>query len=321
MSDSTDKILEGPARFFLSEVRERLTPARGVLDRLLWRKASEAGLRDEDLLDGCRLGGYKFGKLLGVGAAGVVFEATSEEFGPCAVKVMRKPADEAPESMAFFRREVGIGQAIDHPCVLRTYDALEDGSARFLVMERVIGHTLREELGRPLGVEETLSFFEPVAGGLQAAHNVGVIHRDLKPENVMIGNGHQVKILDFGLAKWTRDESLTMTNQFKGTINYCAPEQIVDSKSTTPACDQFALGLMVFEALTANLPYPMESKNPLMNLMERLDRDPARLREYREDLNRETDEVVAKMLSRTPEERFESVESAMAALKAGLRAD
>ncbi len=232
---------------------------------------------------------------------------------------MRKPADEAPESMAFFRREGGIGQAIDHPCVLRTFDALEDGAARFLVMERVFGHTLRAELGQPLEVEKTLSIFEPVSGGLQAAHKAGVIHRDLKPENVMIGEGEQVKILDFGLAKWTRDDSLTLTNQFKGTIDYCAPEQISDSRSATPACDQFALGMMVFEALTARLPYPMESKNPLLNLMERLDLEPVRLRSYRDELSAEADEVVAKMLSRRPEDRFDSVETAVTVLGTALR--
>lgn len=276
-------------------------------------------MADELILEGCQLNDYTFGKVLGIGAVGVVFEATSSVFGTCAIKVIRKPKDESAESLAFFRREVGIGQAIDHPCVLRTYDALEDGPARFLVLEKVVGHTLRKELGEPLAADKVLGFFEPVAGGLQAAHDVGVIHRDLKPENVMLGEGCEVKIVDFGLAKWSRDESLTMTNQFKGTIDYCAPEQIVDSKSATSACDQFALGLMIFEGLTARLPYPMESKNPLMNLMERIDRAPTKLREYRSDLSQRAEDVVAKMLARDPEERYQSVKLAVSELRDGLQ--
>ncbi len=302
-------VLDSKTRFLLREVRESLNPD-GV------REAFD----DSTVLEGCVLEGYTFGRLLGVGSSGTVFEAQGPDGVDCAVKVLLESSGERADQLSLFRREVGIGQAIDHPAVLKTLDAHIRGNACFLFMERVVGSTLRDALGEPLSRDVFLALFRPLSEGLQAAHLQGVVHRDLKPENVMIGSDGGVKILDFGLASWTRARSLTRTTQFKGTISYCAPEQVTESKSASCACDQFALGLVCFEGLTGRLPYDLDEENPLLNLMQRVNQPAMKLREVEPAFSEETQAVLEKMLDREPRKRYSDVQLAFACLAQSLRA-
>lgn len=300
--------IDSKTRFWLSEVKDALGGS----------ELSET--TREELLLGCRLGGYRIGELLGVGSAGVVFEATSDSGEELAVKVMMKPSDDDPRSFSLFKREVGIGRALHHPCVLRTFEAQECGNARFLFMERVRGKTLRDVMTKPLPVGSFLTLFRPLAEGLQAAHFEGVVHRDLKPENVMISDKGDVKILDFGLARWSRHESMTVTNQFKGTIRYCAPEQVTDSKNVDHRCDQFAFGLISFEALTGEFPYEDNAENPMLNLMGRMNQPARRLREVAPQFSSQTESVLDKMLNTDADRRYGDVSLAFASLAHSLQA-
>jgi eukaryotic-like serine/threonine-protein kinase len=309
--------LDSKTRFLLLEIRETLQasaerrPVAGTIE--------SDRIEDESILEGCRLHGYEFGRLLGVGSSGSVFEVINSDGIECAVKVMHKPEEDETNSLSLFKREVGIGQAIDHPAVLKTLEAHEKGRARFLFMERVVGSTLRDVMEKPLAVGLFLRLFRPVAEGLQAAHFHGVVHRDLKPENIMVRADGAVKLLDFGLARWAQGQSLTKTNQFKGTISYCAPEQVTESRTADRACDQFAFGLLCFEALTGRLPYSMANPNPLLNLLERVEQPAQKVREVDSRFSKETESVLAKMLERDPADRYSDVELAFASLAQSLR--
>ena len=293
-------------------------------DNLLSRLASFArkeptAFTDDTILQGRQLRGYTIGKTLGAGAAGVVFLAHHSAHGEVAVKVLLKPDQDDEVSWGLFKREASIGQAIEHPAVLKTLEFCTTESALFIFMEYIPGVSLGSEFDSvPLPLDRFLMLFSSFAAGLQAAHNAGVVHRDLKPDNIMIWN-ESLKILDFGLARLNQDESLTLTNQFKGTINYCSPEQVTESKSVGPESDQFSFGLICFEALTGRLPYPMASKNPLMNLMERLDQDAMKLRDIEERYPEQAEKVLARMLERDPQKRFPSVAEAFAALDEAFR--
>lgn len=282
--------------------------------------SSPDDFEEDSILLGCRVGGHTLGRLIGSGAAGAVFESEHASFGRTAVKVLPKPEDDDQISWGLFEREVMIGQVLDHPAIIKTLEFCKSELALFVFMEFFQGTALDETLeGGPMSGDDFINIFEPLSAGLQAAHDQGVIHRDLKPENILT-DGKNVKILDFGLARWNREEGLTQTNQFKGTINYCSPEQITESRSVGPASDQFAFGLICFLALTGKLPYPMASKNPFVNLMERLNQDAFKLRRMDPSLPEGAEVAVAKMLERDPGDRFDTVVSAFQSLRSALQA-
>jgi serine/threonine-protein kinase len=311
--------LDPQTKAFLLDVRESITaaaPKGGFFSRLVGK--GQPALDEETVLSGLKVNGYQIKKVLGQGAAGVVFGATDEEGEEVAIKVIPKPAHKDQDAVALFEREVKIGQKLSHPAVVHTLRTFEFGPAQFVVMERVNGTTLASVLLERLEVAKFLSLFEPLVQGLQAAHDEGVVHRDLKPENVMLSEQGEVKILDFGMARLVQDASVTATGVFKGTIRYTSPEQIQDSKRVGPATDQFSLGLMMFEALTGKFPYELQEKQPMVTLMARVSGQAVNLREVDPEYTEETAGVLAKMLSSEPDRRYGSVSEAFDALKLSL---
>ena len=135
----------------------------------------------------------------------------------------------------------------------------------------------------------------------------------------MLAGDGTVKILDFGMARLVEDASVTMTGTFKGTVRYTAPEQLSDSKRAGPACDQFALGLMMFEGLTGQFPYP-DYKQPMQAVLDRVQKEPWLLSQIDSRFSEQASRVLARMLAREPEERYPNVMAAYEALKTAIRA-
>lgn len=266
-------------------------------------------------LDGLAVNGYRIGPHIGTGASASVFAALNPEGAKVAIKVLPVAKDES--AAALFKREVKIGQTIGHSAIVQTLDSFSFGPAQFVVMELVEGVTLKTALGKPLEPRLFFRIFEPLAEGLYAAHCSGVVHRDLKPENVMLANDGTLKILDFGMARLVSDGSVTMTGTFKGTVRYTAPEQIADSKRAGPACDQFALGLMMFEGLTGQPAYK-EHANPMMELLDRTQGEPSSLHEVDPRFPQATSDVLARMMATDPGRRFDTVKDAFDAFKTSV---
>jgi eukaryotic-like serine/threonine-protein kinase len=308
--------LEPRTRVFISEVRKAVLASERNLFSTIFKKKSTGN--DENSLSGLEVRGYKIAETLGSGAAGVVYAASDPQGLDVAIKVLPKPPDGDQAATTMFEREIKIGQTIEHPAVVKTLHNFEIGPAQFVVMEKVSGRTLREVLTERLEPARYLELFAPLAEGLQAAHDKGVVHRDLKPENIMLTEQGQIKILDFGMARVQQDVSVTATGTFKGTIRYAAPEQVFDSKRAGPGCDLFAFGLMSFEALTGEFPYEVDRKKPMETLLSRVDGRAKSLKEVDLGFGDTTSEVVAKMLASKPEERFQSVREAFEALKREL---
>lgn len=264
---------------------------------------------DDHPLQGCFLEEQtRIGRLLGIGSFAAVFELESSDVDPpLAVKLLeRKQGEEAAKDDELFRREVDIGMRLQHPNVTRIHRFLERPRSRFVVLDKIVGQTWAA-LETPLSVERYKELFGPLADGLDYAHQMGVVHRDLKPDNVMLADDGSVKILDFGMARQQGDTNVTVTGQFKGTPKYCAPEQILDSKAVTPACDQFAFALMSFEMLSGAFPYPDNPQQPFAILFARLQQPAAALSSVWPQASPEADAAMARMLSQNPGERFSSV--------------
>jgi predicted Ser/Thr protein kinase len=211
-------------------------------------------------------GKYRVDAVIGQGGMGAVFRAWDLRLERAvAIKVVRADLLSDPDSRVRFRRESQIVARLQHPSIVTVFDygTLADGAA-FLVMEFVPGEDLRRvlERERKLTPARMAELMIGICGGVDAAHKSGVFHRDLKPENILLPeSGTGPKVVDFGVAKLTKPagtgdgSTVSAIGTIVGTPAYMAPEQLrgeaVDSRA-----DVFSLGVMVYEMLTAKLPYP-----------------------------------------------------------------
>src|SRR5580765_3563376 len=156
------------------------------------------------LQPGTRLGAYEIVSLLGVGGMGEVYRARDTKLNrDVAIKVLLPAVAEDPERLARFQREAQLLAALNHPHIGGIHGLEEAGGSRFLVLELVDGQSLAQRLASgPLSIDEALATARQIVDALEAAHEKGIIHRDLKPANIMLTHEGQVKVLDFGLAKF-----------------------------------------------------------------------------------------------------------------------
>ncbi len=224
-----------------------------------------------DDLIGKRVGRYLIASRLGQGGMGVVYRAVDETLHrPVALKML--PDDIAADALRRrrFEREARTAAAITHPCVATIYEVGEDAGRVFIAMEFVEGLTLGACIaGQGMPVPAALRIARDIASGLARAHERGVVHRDLKPDNVMISHDGEVKVLDFGLARWEEtsavradddavDTALTLPGDLMGTPGYMAPEQAF-GRPLDARADVFALGVVTYEMLTGVKPFQGES--------------------------------------------------------------
>jgi eukaryotic-like serine/threonine-protein kinase len=280
---------------------------------------ARAGRRREvgEVLDGK----LKLGKLIGAGGMGTVYEAqdlATEE--PVAVKLLH-PFLAAGPGLARFRREAEAAANLRHENVVtvREFGVAEDGTA-YIVMELLEGEDLRHVMGRGrLSAVQAAQTLVEATHGLAIAHRTGIVHRDLKPENIFVcrldGDKLRAKILDFGIAKLPsgdRDSQHTATGVALGTPHYMAPEQARGAKNIDRRVDLYALGVILYEALSGRKPHRGSSYNAI--LFNILHTAPEPLRKLRPDLPGPLCDVVERAMAYAPDDRFASAEALIAAL-------
>jgi predicted Ser/Thr protein kinase len=212
---------------------------------------------------------YQIEELLGKGGMGVVYRARDTRLGrPVALKVLPPEFSREPERKARFLREARAASAVTHPAIAQIYDVDESEQGLFIAMELVEGRTVRALVqDRELDLLGALEIAGQVAGGLQKAHEAGVVHRDIKPENVMVTRDGHAKVLDFGLAKRLEPDPQTVDgiSQMEtlaktqagfvlGTLRYMSPEQ-ARGQSVDHRSDIFSLGVLLYEMVTGQLPF------------------------------------------------------------------
>jgi serine/threonine protein kinase len=228
---------------------------------------------------------YRIGRKIGSGGIGVVYAAEHVTLGhEVAVKILRGAAARDGGEIARLRREAYIQVHVEHPNVVRVLDLdqMPDGSI-YVVMERLVGRSFADQLAREgiLAPGYAISVFVNVCRALDAAHRKGVVHRDLKPGNIFLCDDGSSKVLDFGMSKLATAESLTQTGYTLGTPEYMAPEQCIGAQ-VEARTDLYALGVMMYEALTGELPIVAHSRRELLDLHQR--QIPVSMRERRPDL-------------------------------------
>jgi serine/threonine-protein kinase len=271
-------------------------------------------------LTGTVLGGkYRIGKKIGSGGIGVVYAAEHNTLGhEVAVKVLRGAAAKDGGEIARLRREAYIQVNIDSVNVCRVHDLdqMPDGSM-YVVMERLHGRSLADKLSREHVVAPgfAIPVFVGVCRALGAAHKKGVVHRDLKPGNIFLCDDGTPKVLDFGMSKLTTAESLTQAGYTLGTPEYMAPEQCIGA-NVVAQTDLYAFGVLMYEALTGELPITAQSRRELLDLHQRQIPVPMRQRRPDLDLPEELDLVVMKCLKKRIGDRPKSAEDLEAMLAA-----
>ena len=285
-----------------------------TLERGLELRGDVAAAPPGDLV-GTVLGGkYRIGKRIGSGGIGVVHAAEHIGLGTqVAVKVLRGAAAKDGSEIARLRREAQVASALDHPNVVKVFDLdqLQDGSI-FVVMELLRGKSLAEKLHKegPIAPGMAIKVFRQVCLALAAAHDIGVIHRDLKPGNVFLcEDGETAKVLDFGMSKLavgaTGDEKLTQDGYTLGTPEYMAPEQCIGA-TVEARTDLYELGVLIYEALTGDLPIKSQNRRELLDLHQRQIPPPMRQRRPDLPIPRELDDAVAMCLRKRMQDRPET---------------
>ena len=273
------------------------------------------------LTDGSELAGYRVTGLLGRGGMGFVYEAEHLLLKrKAAVKTLAPELGGGADFRERFIRESQTVASIDHPNIIPIYDAGEIDGLVYIAMRFVQGPDLEKliEQGGTHDPHAALSMLEQVAGALDAAHAYEVIHRDVKPPNVMVEDGSgRIYLMDFGIAKQSRERGLTQAGVFVGTVDYAAPEQI-EAKEVTSAADVYAFGGVLYQTLTGKKPYERETDVAVM--FAHMTEPPPKVSEARPELPEALDAVIARAMAKAPEERFptcrEMIEAARGALGA-----
>jgi TolB-like protein/Tfp pilus assembly protein PilF/predicted Ser/Thr protein kinase len=267
---------------------------------------------------GRQLGHYVVLTQLGSGGMGEVYVAQDTRLDRrVALKLPRREVSASVDRLALFRREARAAAALNHPNIVHLYSVEEADGLIFITMELVQGRSLRELLsdGAPLALSRTLAFASQIAEGLASAHAAGVLHRDLKPGNVMITEDDRVKILDFGVAKFFRPDSIwdpegvTMARELSssgttvGTVGYMSPEQAL-GKTLDARTDLFALGVVLFEMSTGKAPF--EGDTPAMVFDHLLNRQPCSPLMLNPVLPTLLATILDRALEKDPERRYRS---------------
>ena len=256
---------------------------------------------------------YEILESLGQGGMSDAYKARDRQSGGLVVlKIPFSSLIGDPATYSRYQREVEIGKRLHHPNIQHLVEEgrLEDsgGVAPYLVLDYVDGISLREYLREhaPLPVDEAIRITVQVADALQYCHEHGVVHRDLKPENLLIEADGTVKLVDFGIALLRGARRLTFRRLSSevGTPDYMAPEQVQGDRGDART-DVYALGVMLYEMLTGDVPYHGDSALAVMS--QRVTTDAPLLSNANPDLPRALEAVVWRALRREPSDRYASM--------------
>jgi len=258
-------------------------------------------------------GRYRIDRLLAHGGMASVYEATDLQLHrQVAIKILSPNLGSDQDFKAKFQAEARVAASLNHPNLVNIYDQGQDGENLFLVLELVLGTTLRRVLDdfKVIDSERAIELVQAVLEGLDSAHRAGIIHRDIKPENILLSNEGRIKLSDFGLARNVSNR--TEASEVLGTVGYMAPE-LVTGGSATPATDIYAIGIMLFEMLTGTRPYSGEA-NVQIAYQHANSRVPAPST-VNPEISTFLDQIVLKATEPNPPNRFQTAAEMLSAIR------
>lgn len=255
------------------------------------------------------LGPYVITGWIGQGGMGQVFKGEHMVLGRVsAIKVL--PLDKTTDyAISNFHREIKLQARMDHPNLVRAYDAGHDGKVHFLVTEYVPGHDLRRLIRNQgkLTVAEAAGVVMQIAQGLYYAHQQGLIHRDIKPGNILVTEDGTAKLSDLGLSGFVDNEiEDPRAGKIVGTADYLAPELIRNPREVSTVTDIYSLGCTLYYSITGKVPFPGGSAKE--KARRHLNEHPWHPRQFSTDVSEEFVELIADMMEKDPQKRIQSAE-------------
>ena len=253
---------------------------------------------------------YELEELVGTGGMSSVFRAHDRLLDrKVALKILHQQYSGDDDYVERFRREARSVASLSHPNIVTVIDRGEHEDRQFIVFEYIEGENLKRLIERrgPAPVANALELGIEIARGLAFAHHQGLIHRDVKPQNVLLnGDGH-AKVTDFGIARSLDvQHGMTQTGTVLGTSDYIAPEQ-AQGQSVDEHSDVYSLGVVVYELLTSEVPFPGE--NFVAVAMRHINEEPPSVREKRPDVSPRLDEAIQRAMAKRPEDRFPTMDA------------
>lgn len=228
-----------------------------------------------------------------------------------AIKLLHPGFSAQADIRARFESEARSAAALNHPHIVSVHDSGEHHGTPFIVMERLSGHSLADQIARgPLALPMVRKVLDDVLAALTVAHDAGILHRDIKPGNILFTPTGDAKVTDFGIAK-TAEAGVTMTGQIVGTMAYLSPDRLI-GRPATPTDDLYAVGVVGYEALTGRRPYVQENPGALARAI--MDDQPPPLQVLRPDVDLVLAQVIERAMARDPAWRFHDARGMRAAL-------
>ena len=271
-----------------------------------------------DNLIGKKLDGrYLIESLIGVGGMANVYKGQDIRTGNgIAVKVLKEEFLGNEELVRRFKNESKAISILDHPNIVKVYDVSVTDQLQYIVMEYIDGITLKEYLkqrGGALTWKEVVHFATQVLSALDHAHSKGIVHRDVKPQNIMLQADGSIKMMDFGIARFSRAQSQTISDKAIGSVHYISPEQAKGDR-TDARTDIYSVGVMLYEMLSGKLPF--DGTGTVSIAIMQISEKPKPLAEVAPNVPEGLRQITEKAMEKDPAARYQSAAEMLEAIKA-----
>ena len=260
-----------------------------------------------DNYTGKRLDGrYEIQEVIGVGGMAVVYKAYDNiDDRIVAVKILKDEYLANEEFRRRFKNESKAIAVLSHPNIVKVFNVSYGDRLQYIVMEHVEGITLKEYIEQQgkLGIKETVHFTMQILRALQHAHDKGIVHRDIKPQNIMLLSNGNIKVTDFGIARFSYSDTKTMTDSAIGSVHYISPEQ-ARGGATDDRADIYSVGVVMYEMLTGQVPF--QSDNSVSVALMQLQNEAKKPRELNNNIPVGLEQIVIHAMRKNTRERYQS---------------
>jgi serine/threonine-protein kinase len=270
-----------------------------------------------DNLIGKKLDGrYLIESLIGVGGMANVYKGRDVRTGnQIAVKVLKEEFLDNEELVRRFKNESKAISILNHPNIVKVYDVSVTDQLQYIVMEYIDGITLKEYLKQRNGAltwKEVVHFATQVLSALDHAHSKGIVHRDVKPQNIMLQADGSIKMMDFGIARFSRAQSQTVSDKAIGSVHYISPEQ-AKGDHTDARTDIYSVGVMMYEMLSGKLPF--DGTGAVSIAIMQISEKPKPLAEIAPQTPAGLRQITEKAMEKDPDKRYQSAQEMLAAIE------
>ena len=256
---------------------------------------------------GKRLDGrYEVQEIIGVGGMSVVYKAYDNvDDRIVALKILKDEFAGNEEFKRRFKNESKAIALLSHPNIVKVYDVNFGEKLQYIVMEYIDGITLKEYITKQGAItwNDALYFMTQILKAVQHAHDKGIVHRDIKPQNIILLSNGDIKVTDFGIARFSRSDTKTLTEQAIGSVHYIAPEQ-AKGEHTDEKADIYSLGVVLYEMLAGTVPF--EADSAVSVALMQLQADAKRLTDINADIPIGLEQICVHAMQKNPLDRYQT---------------